>query len=378
MQENADAHEIVAVIDEIRAAIENDRRWPRALDAIAAHLGACFAVLVFQDGASALLELKHSSGANKEWVCEYLRTHRRLDGASRRALEAASVGAALFSSDFLAPARFKRSAAFQRWLAPHGLVDIAGAVVRRTSRGACLLIACFADELEGGSKERLAALAATLAKEFADVSTGQAGGGAPLRALFDALATPIIVVDGALRVQFSNVAACRALSRNDGLAVADGALLIEDRDARDALRDIVAEGAFGPESTQASAHGAVMLRHGEAQCCVMHVVSLAGGVFALFLRRLGAEPRSGENVAAGVYGLTGRERSVLLAIAEVGGVPATARALKLSEGTVKSYLKTIFQKTGARRQADLVRLALLLESPFLPEDRASLLTDADA
>jgi DNA-binding CsgD family transcriptional regulator len=334
-------------------------------------LGARFALLVFQDGASALLELKHSSGANKDWVCEYLRAHRRLDAASRRALEAASVGAALFSSDFLAPAQFKRSAAFQRWLAPHGLVDVAGAVLRRSMRGACLLIACFAYEMDDRSKARLGALASTLAGEFAELSTPQSGRGALLNTLFDALAAPIIVIDESLHVQFTNSAARRALARDDGLGVVEGALVIEDRDARAALREIVAGHAAGHDS-------AVMLRHGEAQCCVMHVVALAGDAFALFLRRLGPEPRSGDTVAAGIYGLTGRERSVLLAIAEVGGVPATAKALKLSEGTVKSYLKTIFQKTGARRQADLVKLALLLESPFLSEERATLLTEADA
>ena len=82
-----------------------------------------------------------------------------------------------------------------------------------------------------------------------------------------------------------------------------------------------------------------------------------------------------EQVAAGVFGLTARESSVLLAIAEVGGVPATARALGLSEGTVKGYLKSIFQKTGATRQADLVKLVLALESPFRAPERHRLPTE---
>ncbi|MGZ9410137.1 MAG: hypothetical protein ACXW3J_05840 [Methylocystis sp.] len=59
----------------------------------------------------------------------------------------------------------------------------------------------------------------------------------------------------------------------------------------------------------------------------------------------------------------------------MGGVPATARALGLSEGTVKGYLKSIFQKTGATRQADLVKLVLALESPFRAPERHLLPTE---
>jgi DNA-binding CsgD family transcriptional regulator len=104
----------------------------------------------------------------------------------------------------------------------------------------------------------------------------------------------------------------------------------------------------------------------------MHVLPLPNGLSALFLRRLEPAADDGGAVAAELFGLTARESSVLLAISEIGGVPATARALGLSEGTVKGYLKSIFQKTGATRQADLVKLVLALESPFRAPERQSL------
>ena len=67
---------------------------------------------------------------------------------------------------------------------------------------------------------------------------------------------------------------------------------------------------------------------------------------------------------AELYRLTAREMSVLLAIVEIGGVPAVAATLGLSPKTVKSYLREIFQKTGAKRQADLVKLVAGLANPF--------------
>jgi DNA-binding CsgD family transcriptional regulator len=58
------------------------------------------------------------------------------------------------------------------------------------------------------------------------------------------------------------------------------------------------------------------------------------------------------------------ELRVLLAIVEVGGVPEVSETLGVGEGTVKTHLKRLYQKTGARRQADLVKLFAGYTSPL--------------
>ena len=55
-------------------------------------------------------------------------------------------------------------------------------------------------------------------------------------------------------------------------------------------------------------------------------------------------------------GLTRAEVRVALYLIEGGAVADCARALSVSEGTVRTQLKSIFAKTGIRRQADLPRL----------------------
>jgi DNA-binding CsgD family transcriptional regulator len=55
---------------------------------------------------------------------------------------------------------------------------------------------------------------------------------------------------------------------------------------------------------------------------------------------------------------------VLLAIVEVGGAPKVADALGVAESTVKTHLGRLFEKTGAGRQADLVRLVAGFVSPL--------------
>jgi len=49
---------------------------------------------------------------------------------------------------------------------------------------------------------------------------------------------------------------------------------------------------------------------------------------------------------------------------EVGGAPEVAEAFGISVNTVKSHLQRIFSKTGASRQADLVKLLSGFASPF--------------
>jgi DNA-binding CsgD family transcriptional regulator len=56
------------------------------------------------------------------------------------------------------------------------------------------------------------------------------------------------------------------------------------------------------------------------------------------------------------FALTPAEADLAVEIAKGDGRQAAARRLGISVGTVRSHLMRIFDKTGARRQAELVRL----------------------
>ncbi|NGN65686.1 response regulator transcription factor [Streptomyces sp. A7024] len=62
-------------------------------------------------------------------------------------------------------------------------------------------------------------------------------------------------------------------------------------------------------------------------------------------------------LADGASPLTERERDVLRAAADGASNAEVAQALHLSHGTVRNYLSTAIQKTGARNRADAVRIA---------------------
>jgi two-component system response regulator DesR len=65
-----------------------------------------------------------------------------------------------------------------------------------------------------------------------------------------------------------------------------------------------------------------------------------------------------QSLAQGDSPLTDREADVLRAAADGGTVADIARALHLSEGTVRNHLSAAIGKTGARTRAEAVRLSV--------------------
>jgi DNA-binding CsgD family transcriptional regulator len=65
-----------------------------------------------------------------------------------------------------------------------------------------------------------------------------------------------------------------------------------------------------------------------------------------------------------VFRLTPTELRVLLAIVEVGGVPEVAAALGVADTTVRTHVGRLFEKTGVKRQADLVKLVAGYSTPL--------------
>ena len=60
---------------------------------------------------------------------------------------------------------------------------------------------------------------------------------------------------------------------------------------------------------------------------------------------------------------------MLVALIDFGGVAEVAAALKLSPATVRTHLRHVFEKTGVRRQADLVKLMASYPAPILTRRR---------
>lgn len=87
-------------------------------------------------------------------------------------------------------------------------------------------------------------------------------------------------------------------------------------------------------------------------------------IAAVFARKMEIDGQSRSELVARTFGLTPAELRVLVAIVEIGGVPKAAEALGVAETTVRTHLQRVFSKTGANRQADLVKLTAGFANPL--------------
>ena len=146
-------------------------------------------------------------------------------------------------------------------------------------------------------------------------------------------------------------------------------------DAEEALYDVILAAGSGDAAVGIKGI-AVPLPTSEGERYVAHVLPLTSGarrragasyaaVAALFVHKAALDKPSPPEAIAKTFQLTPSELRVLLGIVEVGGAPEVAEALGIAETTVKFHLKRLFEKTGAGRQAELVKLVAGFSNPLV-------------
>jgi DNA-binding CsgD family transcriptional regulator len=185
------------------------------------------------------------------------------------------------------------------------------------------------------------------------------------------LAAGIFLVDAGRRIVHANTAGHDILRADDFLRSISGQLVARNTQANRTLDEVFADNGGVAIGTMGIA---LPLTAHRGERYVMHMLPLTPAtrtgigmackaVAALFVRKVALDSPCGELVAR-TFELTPAELRVLLAIVEVGGISETSAALGIAESTVKTHLHHVFAKTGARRQADLVKLAAGFSNPL--------------
>jgi DNA-binding CsgD family transcriptional regulator len=142
-----------------------------------------------------------------------------------------------------------------------------------------------------------------------------------------------------------------------------------DRQAEELLRVFwveVSDGCVLPPELKGLADGAQISAPGVRRALTMErlgerlrieATAVGKGRTQLHLWREGMAPAPSENAAlpAAADGLTHREREVALLVAEGLRSREVAERLGIASQTVKSHLKTIFDKLGVRNRVELAR-----------------------
>jgi DNA-binding CsgD family transcriptional regulator/PAS domain-containing protein len=344
--------------------------WPSTLGRTAAFVPGLSATLFAKDAGSKSGNIYYDDGGLEPIYKQlYFEKYIKID-PSHHGQVFAEIEQPVSMLDWNSHAEFLQSRFYQEWVRPQGIVDIVCAVLDKSATGAALF-GVFRHERHGlvddEARRRMRLIAphvrrAALIGKVIDLKTAQA---ATFADTLDGITAGMFLVDQKGRVVHANAAGTAMLAQADILHAPAGRLLATDAQANRSLGDIF-ESAGSDEALGVKGIAMpLMARDGDRY--LAHLLPLTSGarrqagvsfnaVAALFVRKAALEGPGPAEVIAKTYKLTPTELRVLLAVVEVGGAPEVAEALGVAETTIKFHLKGLFEKTGTRRQADLVKI----------------------
>jgi len=378
--DDAKLNEFSRLVGTIYDAAVDPAIWPAALQAVRAFVDAETAAFTSYDVFDRTPPVQFHVGYDAHWMQVYLDRFYALNPymdlvARLDSGEAASSSARPDYPDLLA------SEFYTGWLKPQGLVDGAVMVVEKSMNSITTLV-CVRNERQGAFDEaamdRVGLLyphlrrAVLIGRAFDDYRRRRAEDAAVLDSLAGGMFLlgprgEIRQVNAAGRAMLGPRSALRAGAARLELAspAADRALCAALAAARDGEADLGLRGVSIPASGEGEPDGDL----------VLHLLPLNAGrqpsveagddaAFVLFAKRIDRGDLAAIATFAGRFGLTPKEAEVLRTVVEVGGVPPAADVLGLSAATVRTHVTAIFDKSGVRRQADLIRLLMEMKSPF--------------
>jgi DNA-binding CsgD family transcriptional regulator len=181
------------------------------------------------------------------------------------------------------------------------------------------------------------------------------------------LACGVIIVGGDGEAMFANRAAEAIVASADGISLDATGLRAAEREQNSALRNLVAAAATGGADPKA-AGGVLSLSRPSGRRPLAVLVAPLHVTPVLFLNR---QPRAivfvvdperapvvPEKYLQHLYNLTPAEAAVAVRILRGEGLQAVADNLRITLATVCTHRQRVFEKTGTRRQAELIRVVL--------------------
>ena len=378
---------VLALVGAIYDAAVDPSLWPQVLDRIRLFIPGDLCMLISEDAFSSRGKVHYASREEPEWMRAYFDKYIYLNPVLVPAILNTKVGDIISSWTYVPYEEYEKSQFHREWVTAKDYVDVVSCVLEKSPTSHAVLTVLrhrdqgLADE---EAYRRMTLIAphvrrAVTISRMVELKTIESEF---LKETLDGLPAAILLVGQDARIHVANASARASLAAATLLAEVKGVLTVRDTAGQRALRAAIADAAQGDKALGTSGITIPLSNQADAKF-VATVLPLTSGarrglsasynaVAAIFIRKAELELQSPLSALAEAYRLTQREISVLMAVVEVGGVPAVAAMLGLSNGTVKTYLKSIFRKTGARRQADLIKLVAGMANPFAnPGKRAS-------
>jgi DNA-binding CsgD family transcriptional regulator len=369
--------EFSSVVGKIYDATLMPDEWPAALDGICKFLKVQTAALMSYDIYDRKPPWQFQVGYDWRWMQLYTEKYLALNPYMD---DVARLGAGEWNYSSRRPnyRELFQSEFYHGWLKPQSFIDASVLVVEKSMNSITTLVN-VRTESQGTFDDATMALLMTLYPHIRRAALiGRVIGdhqkqAAEYAAAIDSLAAAMFVLTASGEVSQANAAGKAMLSAGTPLRNGNGRLELVDGPANSSFRSALA--AACDDEAQLSDKGISIPVSGPGGEYVVHMMplnrmrqlSIKAGQDAsavIFVTQTDADDAATISVFAERFSLTAQETRVLQTVVAVGGVPAAADILGISPATARNHVTSIFDKSGVRRQSDLIRLLTQMKSPF--------------
>jgi DNA-binding CsgD family transcriptional regulator len=352
--------------------------WTEVLHQLSDFVGGPASTLISHDVAARTPRFHFIWGDNPEYSRTYEETYGRLN-PTIPGLLMVKVGE-VWSMDRLMPwDEFNQTRFYKEWVKPQNYGDIVGSLVERSGT-VFTMVATSLDEAgspaSDAAKRRMELIVPHVRRAVAignviDMSRIEAD---TLGDAVDALGAAVFLVraDGELRR--ANPRGGELVDGGGLLRLVDGRLSTVGERGGCHLGRVIAEASDG-DRILGPCSAAVPLADRDGDRYVAYVLPLVAGqrrqagaatgaTAAVFVHKAEMSPVLPLEAVACQFGLSRAELRVLIGMIEIGPPAEVAPVLGLSEATVRTHLRRVFEKTGTSRQADLVKLVAGYANPI--------------
>ena len=375
----SEAEQVSSLIGDLYDAALDPELWPQVLEKACRFIRGAASNLYSEDSAAKTGNIHYTWGVDRHYGRLYYDKYIKFNPFTTAQLFF-DVGEIVTLGDIVPLKEFRESLFYKEWAKPQGWIDAASALLEKsgTSYAAFSVIRHERDGLiDEAARERMGLLVphvrrSVLIGKVIELHKAEAS---TLADTLDGLTAGMFLVDNVGRIVHANASGQTMVAEAKFVRAAGGRLIAIDPlrqpDAAGHLRGGRKRRRGGRREGDFRAAQGARRRRARGACAAAHRRHAAQGGHLLCGGGRGVRAQGGARYPvpardrARRHQLTPSELRVLLAIVEVGGAPEVAQALGVSETTVKTHLRHIFEKTGTSRQADLVKLVAGFSFPLL-------------
>jgi DNA-binding CsgD family transcriptional regulator/PAS domain-containing protein len=347
--------------------------WPGFLDGFAEAVqggGTSIWVQDYSDGKAQLDQASGSFAAHARWAPGYLETYGAYYSAKNVWAQNAfkfPVGSALTSEMLYPDQEMQKTEYYSDWLRPQGLRYALGGPLHREGTLDVHFSCLRAEELGpfDSSHQELHGLLMPHFKRALGLHlrlSRERARAVSIMAAFDSMQSPVWVLDHRGIVSFANAAGMAIDAAHDGVWIdRSGRPFAADSADNQALRRLIANSIRLAQGGELDFVAPIAIRRQKSPLPLyINAYPVRNGpsivAIALFVADPARMPQSGTETIRALFGLTEAEARLAVAIGQGASVSEYRDADGVSMNTVKTHLKRVLNKTGARNQAALVRL----------------------